>query len=137
MNILSMKRYFFPCVFASILMYNTGCICSTRRELNTKNEEMKNVKLDLHLKEKTIADLLDRLSVKDQEIGKLTDELHSARVTIEDLKSDIEKLREIDVQVEEKKKEVDASMAESIPGNIPEVTPETKPTAGGEGKNNE
>ncbi|OOP55104.1 MAG: hypothetical protein AYP45_16595 [Candidatus Brocadia carolinensis] len=98
---------------------------------------MKNVKLDLHLKEKTIADLLDRLSVKDQEIGQLTDELHSARVIIEDLKSDIEKLREIDVQVEEKKKEVDASMAESIPGNVPEVTPETKPTAAVEEENNE
>ncbi|KAB2833576.1 MAG: hypothetical protein F9K48_08095 [Candidatus Brocadia sp.] len=134
MNILLMKRYFFPCFFASILVYNTSCICSARRELNTKNEEIKNVKLNLHLKEKTIADLLDRLSVKDQEIGKLTDELHSARLTIEDLKSNIEKLREIDVQVEEKKKEADTSMVESIPLNVPEVTPETEPPTVGEGK---
>jgi len=137
MNIVPIKRYFFPCFFASILMYNTGCICSAHRELNTKNEEMKNVKLNLHLKEKTIADLLDRLSLKDQEIGKLMDELHSARVTIEDLKSDIEKLREIDVQVEEKKKEVDNSIAETIPADVPEATPNTEPTTAGEGEINE
>ena len=137
MNILPIKRYFFPCFFVSILIHNTGCICSAHRELNTRNEEIKNVKLDLYLKEKTITYLLDRLSVKDQEIGKLTDELHSAKVTIEDLKSDIEKLREIDIQVEEKKKEVDNSMVETIPVNVPEATPKTEPTTAGEGKNNE
>ena len=129
MNRLPIKRHFVPCFFASILLYNTGCVCSAHKELNTKNEEMKNINLDLHLKEKTIVELLDRLSVKDQEIGKLTDELQSARVTIEDLKSDIEKLREIDIQVEEKKKEVDSNRVETIPVNAQEGAPKTEPTS--------
>ena len=52
-------------------------------------------------------------------------------MTIEDLKSDIEKLREVDVQMEEKK-EVDDSIEETISVNVPEATPVTEPTTGGE-----
>ncbi|BBO16926.1 conserved hypothetical protein [Candidatus Brocadia pituitae] len=131
MNMLPIKHFFFPCLCASLLMYHTGCVCSAHKELNTKSAEMKNIHPDLYLKEKTISVLLDRLSLKDQEIGRLTDELHSARVIIKDLKSDIEKLREIDVQVEEKKKEVDSSMAETISVNTQEGTPKTEPTTPG------
>lgn len=98
----------------------------TRKEFCAKNEEIKTIRLDLQLREKTIAELLDRLSQKDQEIGKLTDELRSAKVTIQDLKSDIEKLREVDVQVEEKKEEVDNSIEETIPANTPEITSGTE-----------
>lgn len=133
MNMLPIKRYFFPCLCATLFMYNTGCVCSAHKELHTKSEEMKKIDPDLYLKDKTISELLDRLSLKDQEIGRLTDELHSARVIIRDLKSDIEKLREIDVQVEEKKKEVDDSMAETISVNMQEGTPETEPTPPGSG----
>lgn len=116
------KTYLFPFIFLPVLVHSTGCVCMTHKELCAKNEEIKTIKLDLQLKEKTISGLLDRLSMKDQEIGKLTDELHTAKMTIEDLKSDIEKLREVDVQVEEKKNEVDNSIKETISTNIPEVT---------------
>ena len=58
-------------------------------------------------------------------------------MTIEDLKSDIEKLREVDVQMEEKKKEVDDSIEETISVNVPEATPVTEPTTGGEESNTE
>lgn len=132
MNMLPIKRYFSPCLCVSLLMYHTGCVCSAHKELNKKSAETKNIQPDLYLQEKTISELLDRLSQKDQEIGRLTDELHNARVIIKDLKSDIEKLREIDVQVEEKKKEVDSSMAETITVNTQKGTPKTEPTAPGE-----
>ena len=71
-----------------------------------------------------ITDLLDRLSMKDQEIGKLTDELLTSRETIEELKGDIEKLREVDVQMEEKKAEVDNRIEEAIITSSPEATPQ-------------
>jgi predicted nucleic acid-binding Zn-ribbon protein len=93
--------------------------------LTAKNEEIKTTKLDLQHKEKMITDLLDRLSMKDQEIGKLTDELHTARETIEELKSNIEKLREVDVQMEKKKTEVDNHIEETITTDSPEATPLT------------
>ncbi len=137
MNIVLIRRLFLPCFLASVLIYNTGCACSAYKELNTKNEELRNINLELRLKEKTITELLDRLSMKDQEIGKLTDELHSASATIEDLKSDIEKLREIDVQVEEKKKEVDNSIVETIPVTVPEGTLKTEPTTTEEQNSNQ
>jgi septal ring factor EnvC (AmiA/AmiB activator) len=133
MNILSMKKkYLFSFFIFPVLIHGTGCVCATHQELSTRNEEIKSVKLDIQLKEKTIAGLLDRLSLKDQEIGRLTDELHATKMTIEDLKSDIEKLREVDVQMEEKKKEVDDSIEETISVNVPEATPVTEPTTGGE-----
>lgn len=130
---LSMKtKYLFPFFIFPSLMYGAGCVCVSHKELSARNEEIKSVKIDLQLKEKTIAGLLDRLSLKDQEIGKLTDELHDAKMTIEDLKSDIEKLREVDVQVEEKKKEVDDSIEETITMSAPEATPGIEPTTGEE-----
>ena len=61
--------------------------------------------------------------MKDQEIGKLTDEVHTAQETIEELKGDIEKLREVDVQMEEKKAEVDNRTEETITTSSPEATP--------------
>lgn len=123
MDILPMKKnYFFPFFFLSVFIQSTGCVCMTHKEFCARNEEITTIKLDLQLKEKTITELLDRLSQKDQEIGKLTDELRFAQITIEDLKNDIEKLREVDVQVEEKKKAVSNSIEETIPANIPEVT---------------
>lgn len=138
MNILSMKKkYLFPFFVFPVLVHGAGCVCATHQELSARNEEIKSVKLDLQLKEKAIAGLLDRLSLKDQEIGKLTDELHAAKMTIEDLKSDIEKLREVDVQVEEKKKEVDDSIEETISVSTPEATPGIEPTTGGEGSKTE
>ncbi|MDN3514892.1 MAG: hypothetical protein NG747_10890 [Candidatus Brocadia sp.] len=108
------KNYLFPILFLPILIQSAGCVCH--------NKEIKTIKLDLQLKEKTIAGLLDRLSIKDQEIGKLTSELQTAQTTIEDLKNDIEKLREVDVQVEEKKKEVDNSIEKTIPASDPAAT---------------
>ncbi len=120
------KSYFFAIFFLPVLLQNTGCVCTTHKELCAKNEEIKTIKLDLQFREKTISELLDRLSLKDREIGKLTDELHTARMTIEDLRSNIEKLREIDVQVEEKKEEVGDSIKETISAGVPETTPETE-----------
>jgi septal ring factor EnvC (AmiA/AmiB activator) len=118
------KRYVFPFFFLPVPIWSTGCVCMTHKELCARNEEIKTIKIDLQLKEKTITELLDRLSMKDQEIGKLTDELYAAQMTIEDLKHDIERLREVDVQVEEKKKEVDDSMMEeTISATVPETAP--------------
>ncbi|MBI2472367.1 MAG: hypothetical protein HYV59_14185 [Planctomycetes bacterium] len=126
MHITNSKKYYFSLYFFPVFFLSTGCICTTHiKDLTTKNEEIKTIKLDLQLKEKTITDLLDRLSMKDQEIGKLTDEVHTAHETIEELKSDIEKLREVDVQMEEKKTEVDNRIEETIATSAPEATPGT------------
>lgn len=122
------KNYLFPILFLPILVQGTCCVCTAH------NEEIKTIKLDLQLKEKTLAGLLDRLSRKDQEIGKLTSELRAAQMTIEDLKSDIEKLREVDMQVEEKKKEVDNSIEETVPAGVPGITPGTESTTAEEQK---
>ena len=149
MHITNIKKYYFSLIFFPLLFLGTSCVCTTHiKDLTTKNEEIKTIKLGLQHKEKTIADLLDRLSIKDQEIGKftdevhtitdlldrlsmkdqeigkLTDELHAAQETIEELKSDIEKLREVDVQMEEKKAEVDNRIEETITTSSPEATPE-------------
>lgn len=131
------KKYLFPFFVFPVLVHGAGCVCATHRELSARNEEIKSVKLNLQLKEKSIAGLLDRLSLKDQEIGKLMDELHAAKITIEDLKNDIEKLREVDVQVEEKKKEVDNSIEETISVSSPAATPGIEPATGGEGSKTE
>ncbi len=121
------KNCFYPIVFLPLLLSGISCVCMSQKEFCAKNEEIKSIRLDLQYREKTIAELLNRLSLKDQEIGKLTNELQTAEVTIEDLKSNIEKLREVDVQVEEKKKEVDNSLIEeTMPTGIPETTPGTE-----------
>ena len=126
MHITNIKKYYFSLIFFPVLFLGTSCVCTTHiKDLTTKNEEIKTIKLELRFKEKTITDLLDRLSMKDQEIGKLTDELHVAWETIEELKSDIEKLREVDVQMEEKKTEVDSRIEETIITSSPEATPQT------------
>ena len=125
MHITNIKKYYFSLIFFPVLFLGTSCVCTTHiKDLTTKNEEIKTIKLELRFKEKTITDLLDRLSMKDQEIGKLTDELHAAQETIEELKSDIEKLREVDVQMEEKKAEVDNHIKETITTSSPEATPQ-------------
>jgi len=123
--ITNIKKYYFSLIFFPVLFLGTSCVCTTHiKDLTTKNEEIKTIKLELRFKEKTITDLLDRLSMKDQEIGKLTDEVRTAQETIEELKSDIEKLREVDVQMEEKKAEVDNRIEETITTSSPEATPE-------------
>ena len=126
MHITNIKKYYFSLIFFPVLFLGTSCVCTTHiKDLTIKNEEIKTIKLELRFKEKTITDLLDRLSMKDQEIGKLTDEVHAAQETIEELKSDIEKLREVDVQMEEKKTEVDNRIEETITTSSPEATPQT------------
>ena len=125
MPITNIKKYYFLLVFFPVFFLSTSCVCTTHiKDLTTKNEEIKTIKLDLQNKEKMITDLMDRLSMKDQEIGKLTDELLTSRETIEELKGDIEKLREVDVQMEEKKTEVDNRIEEAIITSSPEATPQ-------------
>lgn len=125
MPITNIKKYYFLLVFFPVFFLSTSCVCTTHiKDLTTKNEEIKTVKIDLQNKEKMITDLMDRLSMKDQEIGKLTDELLTSRETIEELKGDIEKLREVDVQMEEKKTEVDNRIEEAIITSSPEATPQ-------------
>lgn len=125
MHITNIKKYYFSLFFFPVFFLSTSCVCTTHiKDLTTKNEEIKTIKLDLQNKGKMITDLLDRLSMKDQEIGKLTEELHAAQETIEELKSDIEKLREVDVQMEEKKTEVDNRIEEVIITSSPEATPQ-------------
>ena len=155
MHITNIRKPYFFLFFFPLFFLSTSCVCTTHiKDLTTKDEEIKTIKLDLQYKGKMIPDLLDRLSMKDQEIGeltdevhtitdlldrlsmkdqeigeltdevhtitglldrlsmkdqeigKLTDELHADRETIEELKSDIEKLREVDVQTEEKKQKL-------------------------------
>jgi len=123
--ITKIKKHYFSLFFFPVFFLSASCVCTTHiKDLTTKNEEIKTIKLGLQHKEKTISDLLDRLSMKDQEIGKLTDELHTAQETIEKLKNDIEKLREVDVQMEEKKTEVDNRIEETIITSSPEAIPE-------------
>ncbi len=109
-----------PLLFSGAFL-GAGCACTTHiREAAAKNEEITALKLGLQCKEKMIADLLDRLSLKDQEIGKVRDELSTARSVIDDLKGDIEKLREVDVQMEQKKEEV--LREEVVPENTQPAT---------------
>ena len=125
MHITNIKKYYFSLFFFPVLFLGASCVCTTHiKDLTIKNEEIKTIKLDLQHKEKTITDLSGRLSMKDQEIGKLTDEVHTAQETIEELESDIEKLREVDVQTEEQKAEVDNRIEETITTSSPEATPE-------------
>lgn len=135
MHITNIRKHYFPLFFFFLFFLSASCVCTTHiKDLTIKDEEIKTIKLGLQHKEKTIADLLDRLSMKDQEIGKLTDELHAARETIEELKSDIEKLREVDVQTEEKKTEIDNRIEETIITSSPEATPETDSSSAEEQK---
>lgn len=103
------KGVFFLAVIFPTLFLDAGC---------ASNEEIKTIRADVQCNKKMINDLLDRLSAKDQEIGRLHDKLNTATVTIENLKNDIEQLREVDVQMEEKKKEVDTQIKETIPEDV-------------------
>ena len=95
---MNIKSRFFLLLFLPFLYLSAGCMnTANRRELNKKNEEIKSIGLELQHKGKTVTDLLDRISWKDQEIGKLTDELRIARHEIENLKSDIDKLKKTDL----------------------------------------
>lgn len=95
---MNIKSRFFLLLFLPFLYLSAGCMnTANRRELNKKNEEIKSIGLELQHKEKTVTDLLDRISWKDQEIGKLTDDLRIAKHEIENLKSDIDKLKKTDL----------------------------------------
>ncbi len=122
-HIINVKNRFLPLLLSPLLFLQASCVCTAHKDLTAKSQEIATIKQELQIKEKTIATLLDRLSLKDQEIGKISDELHTAQKTIEELKSDIEKLREVDVQMEEKKMEADSRIEEAVATSSPEGTP--------------
>ncbi|MEK6730089.1 MAG: hypothetical protein AABY76_08715, partial [Planctomycetota bacterium] len=99
----------FLAVIFPMLLLGAGCVSTG---------EIKTISADIQDNKKMIGDLLDRLSIKDQEIGRLHNKLNTATMTIENLKKDIEQLREVDVQMEEKKKEVDIQIEETIPEDV-------------------
>ena len=107
------KGVFSLAVIFPTLFLGAGC---------ASNEEIKPIRApiraDVQCNKKMINVLMDRLSAKDQEIGRLHDKLNTATMTIENLKNDIERLREVDVQMEEKKKEVDIRIEEAIPEDV-------------------
>ena len=107
---------FFLAVMFSMLLLGAGCVSTA---------EIKTIGADIQDNKKMINDLLDRLSAKDQEIGRLHGKLNTATITIENLKKDIEQLREVDVQMEEKKKEVDIQIEETIPEDVLGTPPGT------------
>ncbi len=100
------KGVFSLAVLFSTLFLGAGC---------ASNEEIKTIRADIRCNRKIVNDLMDRLSAKDQEIGRLNDKLSTATMTIETLKNDIERLREVDVQMEQKKKEIDTQIERTIP----------------------
>ena len=95
---MNIKSRFFLLLFLPFLYLSAGCMnTANRRELNKKNEEIKSIGLELQHKGKTVTDLLDRLSWKDQEIGKLNDDLRTATITIENLNNEVDKLKKTDL----------------------------------------
>ncbi len=127
MIIAIMKSSFFLLFFFPVIILSTGCVCLTnKKELDVKNEKIKNMELELLHKEEIMHDLLKSISIKDQEVGRLSQELQNAQLTIEDLRSSIQKLREVDVLVEEKKKKGDNhNNIETIPADTEMVMPGT------------
>ncbi len=115
-RIKTIKGGLFLAVLFPMLLLGAGCVSTA---------EIKTISADIQDNKKMINNLLDRLSVKDQEIGMLHDKLNTATVTIENLKKDIEQLREVDVQMEEKKKEVDIQIEETIPEEVLGASPGT------------
>lgn len=99
MNIINKKRVcFLSLLLAPAFLMCIGCANTAyKKELTKKTEEITIMKVDVQHKAKAINDLLDRLSWKDQEIGKLTDEIRTASATIESLKKEIEKLKASDL----------------------------------------
>jgi septal ring factor EnvC (AmiA/AmiB activator) len=110
------KGVSFLAVIFPMLLLGAGCVSTG---------EIKTISADIQDNKKMIGDLLDRLSIKDQEIGRLHNKLNTATMTIENLKKDIEQLREVDVQMEEKKKEVDIQIEETIPEDVLGTPPGT------------
>lgn len=99
MNILGTKKYyFFTFLFFPFILMNAGCAyMGMKKELNKRNEEIKTIKIELQARQKANNDLFNRLSWKDQEIGKLTDDLRTASITIKTLQDEIEKLKKTDL----------------------------------------
>jgi len=99
MNIVNKKKIrYLLCFFIPAFLSCIGCANSAyKKALTKKNEEISTLKVDVQHKGKTINDLLDRLSWKDQEIGRLTDELRTASTTIKSLKKEVEKLKSSDL----------------------------------------
>lgn len=99
MKFINKKRVcFLSLLLAPAFLMCIGCASTTyKKELTKKTEEINIMKVDVQHKAKAINDLLDRLSWKDQEIGRLTDEIRTASVTIESLKKEIEKLKSSDL----------------------------------------
>ncbi len=110
------KGVSFLAVLFPMLLLGAGCVSTA---------EIKTISADIQDNKKMISDLLDRISAKDQEIGRLHDKLNTATMTIENLKKDIEQLREVDVQMEEKKKEVDIQIEGTIPEDVLGTPPGT------------
>lgn len=127
MIIANKKKSFFLLFFFPVIILSTGCVCLTnKKELDAKNEKIKNMELELQHKEEMMYDLLKSISIKDQEVERLSQELQNARVTVEDLRCSIQKLREVDVLVEEKKKKGDNhNTIETIPADTEKVMPGT------------
>ncbi len=92
------KACFLSLLLAPMFLMCIGCASTTyKKELTKKTEEINIMKVDVQHKAKAINDLLDRLSWKDQEIGRLTDELRNSKTIIASLSKDIERLRETDL----------------------------------------
>ncbi len=108
-RIKTIKGGLFLAVIFPLLLLGAGCVSTA---------EIKTISADIQDNKNMISDLLDRLSAKDQEIGRLHDKLNAATMSIENLKKDIEQLREVDVQMEEKKKEVDIQIEATIPEDV-------------------
>ncbi len=110
MNMVNIIRgaFFLAFIFPALFL-GAGC---------ASNEEIKTINADVQFNKKIINELLDHLSAKDQEIGRLNDKLNTATMSIENLKNDIEQLREVDVQMEAKKKEVDIQIEGTIPEDM-------------------
>lgn len=126
MIIAGKKKSFFWLFFFPMIILSTGCVCLTdKKELAAKNEKIKNMEFELQHKEEMIYDLLKSISIKDQEAERLSQELHNAQMAIHDLRCNIQKLREVDMMVEEKKKKSDSHNMETIPADTENVVPGT------------
>ncbi|MGQ3684491.1 MAG: hypothetical protein ACUBOA_05695 [Candidatus Loosdrechtia sp.] len=99
MNISGTKKYlFFTFLFFPFLLLNASCAhLGTKKELSRRNEEIKIIKIELQAKEKANRDLFNRLSWKDQEIGKLTEDLRNSFATIKTLQDEIDRLKKTDL----------------------------------------
>jgi chromosome segregation ATPase len=92
------KRYYFTFLFFLFILMNAGCAhMGIKKELDKKDEEIKTIKIELQARQKANNDLFNRLSWRDQEIGKLTEDLRTASITIKTLQDEIERLKKTDL----------------------------------------